>query len=202
MDSRRTLKGKPQTSDRRPELKIKSLLSGGALVCTALVAIALILSVRPLSAETLLNVTQQQRGKGSTPPTYGSASITDEASSTGDLGKAMSAPAAEKQFAVAPAPYVATAYTLRGRTASGLMVSKGLIAADPRVLPLGSRVRLEAGVFSGEYLVADTGGAVRGRRIDIWTPSLKEAMRFGRRTIKLTVLSFGGKKRAAHPTRK
>ena len=202
MDSRRTLKGKPQTSDRRPELKTKSLLSGGALVCTALVAIALILSARPLSAETLLNVTEQQTGKGSTPPTYMPAAITDEAPSTGDLGKAMSAPAAEKQFAVAPAPYVATAYTLRGRTASGLMVSKGLIAADPRVLPLGSRVRLEAGVFSGEYLVADTGGAVRGRRIDIWTPSIKEAMRFGRRTIKLTILSFGGKRRAHQPTGK
>ena len=202
MDSRRTLKGKPQTSDRRPELKTKSLLSGGALVCTALVAIALILSARPLSAETLLNVTEQQTGKVSVPPTYGSAVITDETSSKGDLGKAMSAPAAEKQFAVAPAPYVATAYTLRGRTASGLMVSKGLIAADPRVLPLGSRVRLEAGVFSGEYLVADTGGAVHGRRIDIWTPSIKEAMRFGRRTIKLTVLSFGGKRRSHRPTGK
>jgi 3D (Asp-Asp-Asp) domain-containing protein len=200
MDSRRTLKGKPQTSDRRPELKIKSLLSGGALVCTALVAIALILSARPLLAETLLNVSQQPTGKASIPPSYGLAAISAEAPSTGDLGKAMSAPAAEKQFAVAPAPYVATAYTLRGRTASGLMVSKGLIAADPRVLPLGSRVRLEAGIFSGEYLVADTGGAVRGRRIDIWTPSIREAMRFGRRTIKLTVLSFGGKRRAHKAT--
>ena len=183
-------------------MKIKSLLSGGALVCTALVAIALILSARPLLAETLLNVSQQPTGKASIPPSYGLAAISAEAPSTGDLGKAMSAPAAEKQFAVAPSPYVATAYTLRGRTASGLMVSKGLIAADPRVLPLGSKVRLEAGVFSGEYLVADTGGAVRGRRIDIWTPSIKEAMRFGRRTIKLTVLSFGGKRRAHQPTGK
>jgi len=78
------------------------------------------------------------------------------------------------------------------------MVSRGLIAADPRVLPLGSRVRLEAGPYSGEYLVADTGGMVRGRRIDIWTPSSREAMRFGKRMIKLTVLSFGGKKRTAH----
>jgi 3D (Asp-Asp-Asp) domain-containing protein len=84
---------------------------------------------------------------------------------------------------------------LRGRTASGRLVSKGLIAADPRFLPLGSRVKLEAGNYSGEYLVADTGGAVRGRRIDIWTPTSREAMRFGRRVIKLTVLSWGGKRR-------
>jgi len=97
--------------------------------------------------------------------------------------------------------YVATAYSLRGRTASGLMVSKGIIAADPRHLPLGSRVKIEAGSWSGEYLVADTGGMVRGKRIDIWTPSTREAMRFGRRTVKLTILSLGGKKRSAHSSR-
>ena len=95
-------------------------------------------------------------------------------------------------------PYLATAYSLRGRTASGQMVSKGIIAADPRFLPLGSRVRLEAGAYSGEYLVADTGSMVRGRRIDIWTPTSREAMRFGKRRVKLTVLSLGGKRRAAH----
>ena len=87
--------------------------------------------------------------------------------------------------------YVATCYSLRGRTASGKMVAKGLIAADPRILPLGSRVRLEAGSYSGEYLVADTGGLIRGRHIDIWTPSTRDAMRFGRRKIKVTVLSYG-----------
>ena len=109
------------------------------------------------------------------------------------MGKAL---ANEEKYVVAPASYVATAYSLRGRTASGQMVAKGLIAADPRHLPLGTRVRLEAGSYSGEYVVADTGGLVRGRRIDIWTPSSREAMRFGRRTVKLTVLSLGGKKRA------
>ena len=95
---------------------------------------------------------------------------------------------------VAPQTYTATAYSLRGRTASGRPVSRGLIAADPSVLPLGTRVRVEAGSFSGEYVVADTGGSVRGRRIDIWTPTAREAMQFGRRAVKLTVLSFGGKR--------
>lgn len=95
---------------------------------------------------------------------------------------------------VPPQAYTATAYSLRGRTASGRPVSRGLIAADPSILPLGSRVRVEAGSWSGEYLVADTGGAVKGRRIDIWTPSTREAMQFGRRTVKLTVLEFGGRR--------
>src|SRR5450432_3536132 len=70
--------------------------------------------------------------------------------------------------------YSATAYSLSGRTASGIRVTKGLIAADPRVLPLGTRVRLDAGSYSGEYVVADTGGAVRGKKIDIWTPNSRE----------------------------
>jgi 3D (Asp-Asp-Asp) domain-containing protein len=97
---------------------------------------------------------------------------------------------AEPNFVVPPATYSATAYSLRGRTASGMYVSRGLIAADPRHLPLGTRVRIEAGQWSGEYVVADTGGAIRGRIIDIWTPSTREALQFGRRSIKLTVLSF------------
>jgi 3D (Asp-Asp-Asp) domain-containing protein len=85
--------------------------------------------------------------------------------------------------------FTATAYSLRGRTASGQPVTRGLIAADRRLLPIGTRVRIEAGSYSGEYLVADTGGAVRGRKIDIWVPNTGEAMKFGRRPIKLTVLT-------------
>jgi 3D (Asp-Asp-Asp) domain-containing protein len=73
------------------------------------------------------------------------------------------------------------------------MVRRGLIAAD-KSLPLGTRVRLDAGRYSGEYIVADRGGRVRGRIIDIWVPSNGEAIRFGRRPVKLTILSYGAKK--------
>lgn len=99
-------------------------------------------------------------------------------------------PETSEGLTVGPTTYVATAYSLSGRTASGKPVARGLIAADPSVLPLGTRVRLDAGSYSGEYLVADTGGSLRGRRIDIWTPSSREALRFGRRAVKLTVLSL------------
>ena len=84
--------------------------------------------------------------------------------------------------------FTATAYCLKGRTALGHGVRRGIIAADPRVLKLGSRVNLGAGAYSGQYLVSDTGGAVRGRRIDIWVPSCAEARRFGRRTVQIGVL--------------
>jgi 3D (Asp-Asp-Asp) domain-containing protein len=111
-------------------------------------------------------------------------------------------PAAAAAAITAPLAYVATAYNLPGRTASGMRVAKGIIAADPRVLPLGTRVRLEAGPYSGEYIVADTGSAVRGRKIDVWVPSYREACRFGRRNIKLSVLSYGVKRRAARTSRR
>jgi 3D (Asp-Asp-Asp) domain-containing protein len=81
--------------------------------------------------------------------------------------------------------FSATAYCLRGRTALGHGVRRGLIAADPRVLRLGSRVRVEGGGYSGTYLVSDTGGKIKGKRIDIWMPSCSEARRFGRRTVQI-----------------
>jgi 3D (Asp-Asp-Asp) domain-containing protein len=83
--------------------------------------------------------------------------------------------------------FTATAYCLPGRTANGMGVRRGLIAADPRVLRLGSRINLGAGAYSGSYLVADTGGAVKGRRLDIWMPSCSEARRFGRRSVTVSL---------------
>lgn len=79
--------------------------------------------------------------------------------------------------------FSATAYCLQGRTATGAGVRRGIIAADPRVLRLGTRINLDAGSYSGSYLVADIGGGVKGRKLDIWMPSCAEARRFGRRTV-------------------
>jgi len=60
--------------------------------------------------------------------------------------------------------FVATAYCVKGQTASGLKVRSGIIAADPRILPIGSIVRIVAGDQSGIYSVLDTGPLVTGRR--------------------------------------
>ena len=72
-----------------------------------------------------------------------------------------------KAAGVSKGSFVATAYCLKGRTAMGHGVRSGLIAADPRVLGLGSRINLGAGTYSGTYLVSDTGGRIKGRRLDI-----------------------------------
>jgi 3D (Asp-Asp-Asp) domain-containing protein len=89
--------------------------------------------------------------------------------------------------------FKATAYCLQGRTASGGGVRRGIVAADPRVLPLGTRIQVSAGSYSGTYTVADTGGAVKGRILDVWVPSCSEAIRFGRKTVMVSTLSRKGK---------
>jgi 3D (Asp-Asp-Asp) domain-containing protein len=179
-------------------LKVYSIFSGSAVIGAALLSSSLLFTARTSSAETRssqeVSQNQQQASKPSTAAADAAAPVALEVPSVGHLGESI---ADEEDYVVAPAAYVATAYSLRGRTASGQMVAKGLIAADPRHLPLGSRVRIEAGSYSGEYVVADTGSMVRGRRIDIWTPTSREAMRFGKRLVKLTVLSLGGRKRAS-----
>ena len=160
---------------------MKAFINRSALVAGALLLGLIAFSATPSNADTPLSNFQSKKETNQ-----------DQLEVAGKA-----APATEVGTTTAFLPaaaYVATAYSLRGRTASGRMVTRGLIAADPRVLPLGTRVRLDHPGYSGEYLVADTGGAIRGKRIDIWTPSTSEAMRFGRRTVKLTVLSYGGRK--------
>jgi 3D (Asp-Asp-Asp) domain-containing protein len=91
-----------------------------------------------------------------------------------------------------PRAFAATAYAQGRTTASGLPVREGLVAADPKVLPMGTRIQVSnAGPYSGTYTVADTGAAVRGRHIDIYMHSLRRAKRFGRRRVLVTVLRWG-----------
>ncbi len=166
---------------------MKAFLGRGASIVSAFLITLIIFSATPSNADTPLQ--QSQTANEKIGPKFDSEETVTPSSVSPATALAPTA-ASEEEPVRPPASYVATAYSLRGRTASGRMVSKGLIAADPRVLPLGSRVRLEVPGYHGEYLVADTGGMIKGKRIDIWLPSSREAMRFGRRTVKLTVLSY------------
>ncbi|MFP5265671.1 MAG: 3D domain-containing protein [Blastocatellia bacterium] len=94
----------------------------------------------------------------------------------------------------------ATAYCLKGRTASGENVRPGIVAADPKVLPLGTVVHIRAGRYTGTYTVMDTGGRIKGRILDVYVPTYQEAVAFGRRQVKIKVL--GRTKRNADPARK
>ena len=78
----------------------------------------------------------------------------------------------------------ALAYHLPGRTASGLPVGIGVIAVDPAVIPLGTRVFVPG---YGSAVAADVGSAIKGNLIDLWMPSAAAARAWGRRTVTITV---------------
>lgn len=107
----------------------------------------------------------------------------------GDQGKKLvKKTASVRAVATSRGSFSATAYCLSGRTAMGHSVRRGLIAADPRILPLGSKVVIQAGPWSGTYIVSDTGSGIKGKEIDIWVASCSEARRFGRRTVQVSLL--------------
>lgn len=83
--------------------------------------------------------------------------------------------------------FSATAYCRKGRTESGLRSAPGILAADPRVLPIGSVVRIN-GPAAGVYTVMDTGSRVKGHRIDIFIANCTTAKRFGRRSLSVRLL--------------
>src|SRR4051812_47842925 len=88
----------------------------------------------------------------------------------------------------------ATAYTpqesSRGITAAGYNIHKNpnmkLIAVDPKVIPLGTKVWVEG---YGEAIAGDTGGAIKGKKIDVLFPTVKQALQWGRKNVKVRVLN-------------
>jgi 3D (Asp-Asp-Asp) domain-containing protein len=196
----------------------KSLFGGGVVLTGALLLSSLMFNVHPSIAENLASsdsTQQPQQKKDATGRGLSGKVFADATAATAlevaqkpeiveasefnanpsplASGKTLTGATLNLSPAAAMQSFTATAYSLPGRTASGANVRRGFIAADHRVFPLGTRVRLEAGSYSGEYLVADRGSAIRGHKIDIWMPSTREAMRFGRRPVRLTVLSYGSR---------
>ncbi len=98
------------------------------------------------------------------------------------------------------AKFTAFAYSSGTKTAEGVPpVPKLTSAADPKVHPIGSRVRVSgAGPLSGEYRVGDTGTKIKGHVVDIYVPSDREAIAFGKRTIDLTLLEPAPLRLASH----
>jgi len=98
--------------------------------------------------------------------------------------------------------FSATAYCKGSTTASGVRVRTGIAAADPALLPVGTVVNIAAGdtKYSGVYTVMDTGPEVQGRELDLYIWSCNEALRFGRRTVQVTVLRLGWDPQASSPT--
>lgn len=84
----------------------------------------------------------------------------------------------------------ATAYTFsrikaENTTKSGLPVGVGKVAVDPRVIPLGTKLYIEG---YGHAIAADTGGAIKGHRIDLFFNTNSQVYNFGRRNVTVYVL--------------
>ncbi|GAB1797098.1 3D domain-containing protein [Priestia megaterium] len=104
------------------------------------------------------------------------------------------APSQERKSVSKEITVEATAYTAycagcSGITATGIDLrsnpNRKVIAVDPRVIPLGSRVYVEG---YGEAIAGDTGGAIKGTRVDLFMASQSSALNWGRKTVKLQIL--------------
>jgi 3D (Asp-Asp-Asp) domain-containing protein len=90
--------------------------------------------------------------------------------------------------------FEATAYCVTGVTKSGTKVAPGHVAADPKVIPLGSMIYVDSPdspLMGGIYQVLDTGELIKGKIIDIFIPSYEACVEFGRRGVKVQVLRYG-----------
>ncbi|OIO45432.1 hypothetical protein COX24_02950 [bacterium (Candidatus Gribaldobacteria) CG23_combo_of_CG06-09_8_20_14_all_37_87_8] len=88
---------------------------------------------------------------------------------------------------------VATAYSpplfpYKSPTFSGKPVSFGVVAVDPKVIPLGATVFLPQ-MFPGQkFLALDTGAKIKGNHIDVWLPTQEKALKWGRRKVKIRII--------------
>lgn len=106
------------------------------------------------------------------------SSMQSQADQSGEGGGGTPPPAGGTSFSV-----TATAYCLTGRTATGMPAGPGVIAVDPSVIPLGSRVYVSG---YGNAIAADTGGAIHGNKIDVWLPC-NDTYSWGVRTVTVTI---------------
>lgn len=72
-----------------------------------------------------------------------------------------------------------------GQTATGMKPQVGVVAVDPKIIPLGTKLYVEG---YGEAIAGDTGGAIKGKRIDLFMATRGQAMKYGRRNVKVRIL--------------
>jgi uncharacterized protein YabE (DUF348 family) len=111
---------------------------------------------------------------------------------TKDLSLQISRGAEEsgQEYYVSATAYTAYCNGCSGRTATGLNLRANpnmkVIAVDPRVIPLGTKVYVEG---YGYAVAADTGGAIKGYKIDLFMPSNQDCYRWGRKKVKIKILN-------------
>lgn len=101
------------------------------------------------------------------------------------LTLSIAAPVQAEQKKECLGTFVCYAYAGAGKTASGTRTTAGrTIAVDPKVIPLGSKVIINGKTYTAE----DTGGAIKGKKVDIFVSSEREARKFGVRKLKVYII--------------
>lgn len=118
------------------------------------------------------------------------ASPTPTTSTTSSTpAKEVKSAAVTKELTVTSTAYTASCAGCSGITSTGINLktnpNQKVISVDPSVIPLGSKVWVEG---YGEAIAGDTGGAIKGNKIDVFIPSKQGALNWGRKTVKVTVL--------------
>lgn len=94
-----------------------------------------------------------------------------------------------KEFMVSASAYTASCKGCSGITSTGINLKKNpglkVIAVDPNVIKIGTKVYVEG---YGYAIAGDTGGAIRGNKIDVFIPNKSSALKWGRKTVKIKIL--------------
>ncbi|WP_067842227.1 LysM peptidoglycan-binding and 3D domain-containing protein [Amphibacillus sediminis] len=112
-----------------------------------------------------------------------------EAPASNQSNETTTAQAGQKTLTMTATAYTAECEGCTGITATGLNLNENrnmkVIAVDPSVIPLGTRVHVEG---YGEAVAGDVGGAIKGNKIDIHVPTREEALTWGVREVEVTIL--------------
>ncbi|MFS0821151.1 LysM peptidoglycan-binding domain-containing protein [Bacillus sp. 1P02SD] len=127
---------------------------------------------------------ETQKETTASAPTTEATNTSTAASPATETGKTSS-----KEFLMEATAYTATCEGCSGITSTGMNLLENpnakVISVDPSIIPLGSKVYVEG---YGEAIAGDTGGAIKGNKIDVFIPSKQEAIHFGRKQVKVTIL--------------
>jgi 3D (Asp-Asp-Asp) domain-containing protein len=141
---------------------------------------------RSQRADYLARLTGLQRLNASTIASLQQQALAVEAKARELAVASSTAPAAPTQIAPGGGrmTVVATGYSMSGRTATGAPTGWGVVAVDPGVIPLGTRMSIPG---YGSGVAADTGSAIQGATIDLWFATVAQARAWGRRTVTITL---------------
>lgn len=138
------------------------------------------------SAPSTSNTTSKENTPEATAPSTSNSTSKENAPEA----TAPSTNTASKEIIVEASAYTASCEGCSGITATGIDLKANpntkVISVDPTIIPLGSKVYVEG---YGEAIAGDTGGAIKGKRIDVFFPSQQDAINFGVKQLKVTILN-------------